>query len=350
MSYRNIALFLALFMVFATPCKGEILTGAGASFPYPLYNFWFDKYAEQTGVRITYQAVGSGAGIKSLLARDVDFGATDAFLKDEEISGELNSIIHIPTCLGAVTVTYNLVNAPSIKLTPYILSQIFLGRICNWSDEHISRINPGVDFPEMPITVVHRSESSGTNYIFTNYLTKVNKEWAETVGEGKVVKWITGIGVERNAGMADYIKRIEGSIGYVELSYALANKLPLTSLQNQSGNFISPTILSVTTAADVDLPEDTRIMLTNTPAKSGYPISGFTYLILYEDQCYLNRSKERALSLVAFLWWVIHNGQAYAEDLGYAPLPSNAVRLAENLLYKVNYNGLPLLEIGGDNK
>ena len=331
-------------------CQGAdvILSGAGATFPYPLYEKWIDVYRKKTGVRISYSPVGSGSGIKQLVEQSVDFGATDAFMSQEDPDRARGEILHIPTCLGAVSIIYHLPGNPILRFTPKLLSDIFLGRISKWSDREISAANSGIDLPDLEISVVHRSEGSGTTFIFTDYLSKVSPEWKEKVGRGKRVRWPAGMGVEGNPNVAAFVKKINGSIGYVELAYARQNNLPVAFVKNRSGYFVMPTLKSVSSAAEVTLPSDTRILITNTGAPDGYPISAFTWLIFYKEQSYNDRSYDRACQLCRFLWWAIHEGQQYTNhELLYARLPRGAVKKAEEIILSVRFEGRPVMESCG---
>ena len=340
----GVCFFSLLFLVSSGEASDTILSGAGATFPFPLYEKWIEVYREEAGVRVDYQAVGSGSGIGKLLGREVDFGGTDAFLSREELEHAKEDILHIPTCLGAVTIIYHLPENPVLKFTPELISDIFLGRLSNWSDERISAVNPGVRFPDLKISVVHRSDASGTTFVFTDYLSKSNCLWRNQVGRGKKVRWPTGMGVEGNPNIAELVKKISGSIGYVELAYAKRHHLPVALIKNRSGNFIAPTLKAVSSAADVPLPVDTRILITDTPAPDGYPISAFTWLIFYKEQAYDQRSRKRALQLGRFLWWSLHGGQKYNEELLYAPLPREAVCKSEAIVRSMRYGGVPFME------
>lgn len=345
MSFNKFWIFclLGIFLSIGTVYSLDIL-GAGATFPLPLYTKMFDSYKQSTGIQVNYQGIGSGGGIRSLLDRTVDFGGTDAFMSEEEMSkAENNQILHIPTCLGAIVVTYNLPGNPTLKLTLEVVSDIFLGKITKWNDNKISQLNPGVELPDMDIIVVHRSDGSGSTFIFSDYLCKVSKEWEETVGRGKSLEWPTGLGASGNPGVAGLVKSTPGAVGYVELIYALSNDMPTAHIKNKSGNFIQPSIESVSASANVALPADMRVSITNTDASNGYPISGFTWIILYQEQNYDNREKTRAEEVVNLIWWMIHDGQSNNTPLHYAPLPDEAVRNAEIILKSITYNGSPLL-------
>jgi phosphate transport system substrate-binding protein len=321
------------------------LLGAGATFPYPLYSKMFDVYSKEKGVKVNYQAIGSGAGIQQLTNRTVDFGASDAFMSDEEMSKAPGKIVHIPTCLGAVSIAYNLPDNPQLKLTPDVLAMIFLGKINKWNDERITKLNPDVKLPSLAITVAHRSDGSGTTFIFTEYLTKVSEDWKRVVGNGKSVNWPVGLGGKGNEGVGALIRQQPGCVGYVELIYALQNKMPMAQLQNRKGNFITPSLKSTNEAANVSLPEDTRVSLTNSDADNGYPIVSFTWLLLYKDQKYNDRSEEKAKEVVKLMWWVTHEGQQYNEPLSYAQLPPEAVKRVEALLNTITYGDQKVLDM-----
>jgi len=323
--------------------KDVELIGAGATFPYPLYSKMFNAYYREFGVKVNYQSIGSGGGIRQLLNKTVDFGATDAFMSDEEIKTKDNYILHIPTCLGAVAVAYNLPGNPQIKFTPEIIADIFLGKIKKWNDPRILAVNPGVNLPGMNIMVVHRSDGSGTTFVFSDYLSKISKEWEKRVGKGKALNWPTGLGAKGNEGVSGLIKQIPGTCGYVELTYALQNNMIFGIIKNKSGNFIKPSIESVNlAAAGIKIPSHTRISITDTEAEYGYPISSFTWLIFYKEQGYAGREKRKATELVKLLWWVVHEGQRFCEPLHYAPLPKNVVEKAESIIKSVVYKGEPV--------
>lgn len=321
-----------------------ILNGAGATFPYPLYQKWIDAFQARNESRVSYQPLGSSGGIRQLLRRSVDFGGTDAFLTDEELEKAPAEILHIPTCIGAVVLTYNLPGTPELRLTPKVIGDIFSKRITRWSDPAISQVNPAIELPADEIVVVHRSDGSGTTFLFTDYLSKVYPRWKEEVGRDKIVSWPAGLGVEGNRGVADMVGRISGSIGYMELAYAKSRHLPVAVVRNKSGRFVYPSLESVSAAAQVDLPWDTRILLTDTPAAEGYPISAFTYLIFYREQAYGRRTRQRARALFGFLWWVTHEGQSYNREFLYSPLPEEAARRAEEVLRRITFQEAPLAD------
>jgi phosphate transport system substrate-binding protein len=321
------------------------VTAAGATFPMPFYNLAFKKYTEISGIDFTYGGIGSGGGIRSLADKVVDFGATDAFLSDKELSDFGAQVTHIPTCLGAVVIAYNLPGVDSLKVTPEILEGIFLGNLKKWNDPIIKAVNEGTNLPDMKITVVYRSDGSGTTNIFSDYMTKISKLWADKVGTGKSLNWPTGIGAKGNPGVAGTISQTQGSIGYIGSEYAFAQKISYAKVQNSSGNFINPDIRTISAAARTEVPADTRIMVTNPTDPEAYPISGFTWIILYKEQAYGDRTKEQAKAVVDFLRWLTGpDGQSIAESVNYAPLPEQVKGLAANILSQITYNGEPLNE------
>jgi len=326
MNQRSIPLILAaLLSVFFTvnPARAEtlLLNGAGATFPYPLYSKWFSEFRKvDPKAEINYQSIGSGGGIRQLTDKTVDFGASDAPMTDEQLAKTKPAVLHIPTVLGAVVLTYN---QPAIrgdfKLTSDIVADIFLGKITEWNDARIAAVNPGLKLPSEPILVVHRSDGSGTTAIFSDWLSKVSPTWKSKVGAGASLKWPEGLGGKGNEGVTSLIKQNPGSIGYVELIYARSNKLPVAQIRNKAGEFVTPTTESVTAAAAGALkamPEDFRISITDADGAKSYPISGFTYLLAYSKM-----PKAKQAVFVKFLNWALKDGQKLAEPLGYAPLP-----------------------------
>lgn len=313
----------------ATPANqrsGSVdLTGAGATFPYPLYSKWFSDYAAKTGVRINYQSIGSGGGIRQLSEGTVDFGASDSPMKDEEMAKAKGPILHIPTVLGAVVATYNLPGVTSpLKLTGDVLADIFAGRIKKWNDPRIVTLNAGVKLPASDILVVHRSDGSGTTYVFTDYLSSASKTWAAGPGRGKQVAWPVGLGGKGNEGVAGQVKQTPDAIGYVELAYAKQNNLPYAAMRNAAGNFVVPSPSGMTAAAAAvasKLPANTdyRLSIVNAPGADAYPISSFTWILVYEHQADSVKGKK----LVDFLRWALTDGEAEATALDYAPLPSS---------------------------
>ncbi|MGQ9693513.1 MAG: phosphate ABC transporter substrate-binding protein PstS [Thermodesulfobacteriota bacterium] len=340
-----ITIFFMVFGFWQTGLTSEKeILGAGATFPYPLYSKMFDVYHKEFGVKVNYQAIGSGGGIRQLLNKTVDFGGSDAVMSEKDQAQVSGTILHISTCAGAVVVTYNLPGNPQLKFTPDLIVDIFLGKINKWDDRRLREINPGVNLPAMDITVVHRSDGSGTTFIFSDYLSKVSKEWAEKVGKGTSLKWPKGLGGKGNPGVAGLIQQTPGSIGYVELIYALQNKLAYGALKNKKGNFIQATLASTSRAAQIPLPDDLKVSLTDTESAEGYPISGFTWILVYQEQNYAGRSLEKAGELVKLLWWMIHEGQAYTEPLHYAPLSKKAIEKAEKLIKSISYKGEPIMK------
>lgn len=343
-SFRTI-FFAALLIVMSVSLFAQRrveLTGAGATFPYPLYNRMFEDYHQQKGVRVNYQGIGSGGGIRQLFSQTVDFGGTDAIVSVDRLAEAGGTILHIPICLGAIVVTYNLPGNPVLRMTPDVIADIYLGKITIWSDERLKSLNPGVNLPELNIAVVRRSDGSGSTSIFSNYLSKVNSEWKEKVGEGTSLNWPVGLGARGNPGVAGMVQQLPGAIGYVELIYAMSNNLPYANVRNKSGNFIEPTIQSVSLAANVTLPDDTMVSLTDTDAAQGYPISGFTWIIVYQEQDYGRRSRDQALETKKLLEWMIGDGQKHAEPLHYAPLSEEAVKKARALIDSMTYRNRPL--------
>ena len=302
------------------------LTGAGATFPLPLYSKWFSDYDARTGVRINYQSIGSGGGIRQLSEGTVDFGASDSPMTDAEIAkAKGGPVLHIPTVLGAVVVTYNVPNlSQSLKLTGPVLADIFLGRIKKWNDSRLAQLNPGLALPNTDILPVRRSDGSGTSFIFTDYLSAVSPAWAQGPGKGKEVNWPAGMGAKGNEGVAGMVKQTPGSIGYVELAYAKQNRLPYAAIQNAAGKFIQPSIESVTAAAAGAMSKlgpaaDYRVSVVNAPGGDAYPISSFTWLLVYQRQ----PDAEKGRKVVDFLRWALTEGQQSAASLDYAPLPAD---------------------------
>lgn len=337
-------LAILMLMPLAVMAQRVELTGAGASFPYPLYQQMFDEYHKQTQVRINYQAIGSGGGMRQISNQTVDFAGTDAIMGDQAIKEAGAHILHIPICLGAVVITYNIPGNPKLRWTSDLIADVYLGKVKRWNDERIRELNPGVNMPDMEIVVVHRSDGSGTTAIFSDYLSKVHSEWREKVGHGTSLQWPLGLGGRGNPGVAGLVRQIPGSIGYVEFIYAYSNNLPVGIVKNSSGNFIDPTIRSVELAADIDLPADTRASITDTDAPQGYPISGLTWLLLYQEQNYANRTQRQAQETLRLLWWMITDGQKYCAPLHYAPLAESAREKAKALLRSCTYNGRPILQ------
>ncbi|GAC1304133.1 MAG: phosphate ABC transporter substrate-binding protein PstS [Mucilaginibacter sp.] len=328
----------------ASSGDSNTLLGAGSTFVYPLFSKLFAEYDKETGVKVNYQSIGSGGGILQLTNKTIDFGDSDAPLNDDQAKKIGADVLHIPMCSGAVVISYNLPELKgALKLTPDVLANIFLGKITKWNDPQIAKINPGTALPATGIFIAHRSDGSGTTNIFTTYLAKVSPEWNTKPGKGSAISWPAGIGGKGNEGVAGLIKQTPGSIGYIELAYAIQNKMAYADLQNKSGSFITPSVASTSAAGNITMPADAKVSLSNTEAKDGYPISGFTWALIYKEQNYAGRSRDRAEKVAKLLWWNIHEGQKYCKDLNYAPLSPAAVSIAEAILKSATFDGKPLL-------
>lgn len=319
------------------------LNGMGATFPYPLYQKWMSEYGKlNPNAKIDYNSQGSGAGIQGIQKQTVDFGASDAPMSDADLKAAAGEILHIPTVLGAVVLTYNLqgVTQP-LKFSPDVIADIFLGKIKKWDDPRIKADNPGTNLPAADITVVHRSDGSGTTYVFTDYLSKVNPEWKEKIGANKSPQWPVGQGGKGNEGVTGQIKQQPNTIGYVELAYAKQNNLPVALIKNKSGSFIEPSLDAITAAAaesSATTPEDLRVSITDAGGANAYPISSYTYILVYKDQ----KDATKGKLLVDFLWWGIHDGEKFAKDLAYAPLPDEIVKRAEAKINSITSGGKTL--------
>jgi len=312
---------LLLAGVTTTASAQMMINGAGATFPYPIYSKWFDEYAKvDPSVRFNYQSIGSGGGQKQILAQTVDFGASDGPMSDDNLSKAPGKLLHIPTVAGAVVITYNLPGNPSLKLDGDTIAGIYLGQIKKWNDPKLTALNSGAKLPDQDIVVVHRSDGSGTTFIFTDYVSKVSSEWKQKAGNNTSVNWPTGIGGKGNEGVSGQVKQTPGAIGYVELIYAIQNKMPYAEVKNSAGQFVKPTIDSVTAAlATAEIPDDFRFSMTNAPGKDAYPICGATWLLVYEQQ----KDAAKGKKLVEFLKWAAKDGEKMAKDLDYAPLPDS---------------------------
>ena len=327
------------------PQAGTALDGAGGTFPAPLYTKWFDVYYQKTGDKVNYNAIGSGGGINQITAGTVDFGASDAIMTaDQQKAAEAagGPILHIPMTSGAVAITYNVqgIASEQIKLTGDVLANIYLKKITTWNDPAIVALNPGLSLPNTAIAVVHRSDGSGTTYIFTNYLSKVSDQWKTQVGNATSVQWPGDIGGQGNAGVAALVQQTPGAIGYVEQAYAEQNKLPWVLLKNAAGNYEKPSLGGVTKATiGVPLPDDMKVMITDSSNPDAYPIAGFTWILAFVNQ----KDKAKGTALVNVLWWAIHDGQQYGVALDYAPLSTDAVKKAETEIRSITYQGQPLL-------
>jgi phosphate transport system substrate-binding protein len=335
--------------------KGDgTLNGAGSTFINPLLSKMAGDYNTLCGVQVNYQSIGSGGGVKAWQQNTVDFGASDAYLADSDMAAAAanGTPVEIPVTFGAVVVAYNLsgLSAP-LKMTPDVVAGIFLGKITKWNDPALAAVNPGVNLPSTAISVVHRSDGSGTNSIFTKYLTAVSPDWVNVVGAGdptksagKTVAWPLGQGASGNEGVTQGITGTDGAVGYIDVAYAIQNHVPFADIQNKSGNFITPTLAAVAEAANLpSYPSDLRFDLVNTDAPQGYPICGTTWIIVYRDLSKVLKSQGRANSLVDFIWWAIHAGQADAAPLDYGSLPPNLLAQDEAAVKSINWGGTPLL-------
>jgi phosphate transport system substrate-binding protein len=335
----KIAAALALFAG-AASADNLLVNGAGATFPAPLYTKWFAEYAKSpktngSTVQINYQAIGSGGGIKQITEKTVDFGASDAPMNDEELA-KAPGMLHIPTVMGAVVVTWNDPELTALKLSPEVLAGIFLGEITTWNHPAIAKDNPG-KLPTTAITVAHRSDGSGTTAVFTDYLAKVSPEWKQKVGAGKSVNWPVGLGAKGNDGVTGLVKSTKGAIGYVELAFANQNKLPTAQLKSNRGEWVTASLESITAAAgSVELPADYRVSITNAPGKGAWPVASFTYLLVRKEQ----EDVMKGPALTDFLWWAVHKeGQEMAAPLDYAPLPTSVVTRVEATLKTITVQG-----------
>jgi phosphate transport system substrate-binding protein len=330
---RIIRLALATTLAVTAPLGAQSLNGAGASFPNPIYTKWFDAYNKKTGVQINYQSIGSGGGIRQVTERTVFFGATDGPMTPTQLGAAPGKILHFPTVLGAVVPVYNIPGVKQeLKFTGQVLADITLGKITKWNDAAVAKLNPGVALPATDIVVAHRSDGSGTTYIWVDYLSKVSPEFQKTVGVATSVKWPVGVGGKGNEGVAGLVSQTPGALGYVELIYALQNNISYGSVQNAAGTFVRASIDSVTAAAaSAQMPEDFRVSITNPPGKDAYPIASFTWLLLYENP----QDKGQAKVMVDFVKWALTDGQKFAKDLGYAPLPKAVVDMELKVLQKI---------------
>ena len=318
----------ATALVAGVAAQNVQINGAGATFPYPIYSKWFDEYNKlHPNVRINYQSQGSGAGIQQLTKQTVFFGATDGPMTNDQLLGAPGKVMHFPTVLGAVVPVYNIPNVKDeLKFSGALLADIFLGKVARWNDPAIVKLNPSVKLPDQAITVVHRSDGSGTTYIWVDFLAKLSAEWKSKVGVNTAVNWPTGVGAAKNEGVTAVVSQTPGSIGYVELIYALQTKTSYGTVQNMAGEFVKASVASVTAAAAAaskQMPADFRVSITNAPGAGVYPISSFTWILLYETP----KDKTQAKMMVDFMKWALADGQKFAEPLGYAPLPAEVVKL-----------------------
>jgi phosphate transport system substrate-binding protein len=319
------------------------LNGAGATFPTVIYSKWFDVYKNTTGIQMNYQAIGSGGGIKQIIEGTVDFGASDSPMTDQQLneakSKQGTDILHIPMVMGAVVISYNLQGVgKGLNLDGETLAKIYSGKIRMWNDPSIKGLNPKINLPNKAILVAHRSDGSGTTFIFTDYLTKVSQDWGKRTGKGTSVNWPVGLGGKGNDGVAGLVKQMQGSIGYVELAYAIKNNIPYANMKNKAGNYVEATFSSVSAAAEEtskNMPGDLRVSITDAPGKDSYPISGFTWLLVYKNM----RNETKANALVNFLKWAMGKGQSFATGLYYAPLSKGVINLCFNKINMITANG-----------
>ena len=332
-----------LLAALAAASSAQTLTGAGATFPYPIYSKWFDAYRQKTGVAINYQSIGSGAGIEQVRAGTVDFGASDAALSNDALKAMPGPIVHFPTVAGAVVLAYNLPDlSQPLRLTPEVLAGIYLGQIAKWNDKRIAAVNPGANLPAGPILPVHRSDGSGTTNIFTNYLSAISTTWKELVGANTSVSWPAGVGGKGNEGVAGLVRQTPGSIGYVELAYAKQNRLSTALLRNRAGRFLQASLASTTAAANgaaAALARDVRTPSVNSPDADAWPISGLTFLLVTRDQ----KDPAKGRALAEFIDWAMHEGQTMVESLDYAPLPPAVVQVNVENLRRLTSGGKQLL-------
>ena len=341
-------LIISIALVVFTACNSSKketskISGAGATFPAPFYNIVFKNYSQKSGNDVTYGGIGSGGGIRSLQDKTVDFGATDVFLSDNEMNEMSAEVVHIPTALGAVVMAYNLPGVDDLKLTARLISDIYRGKITKWDDDAIKAVNPELNLPNKTITAVYRSDGSGTTYVFSDYMVKADELWKSEIGSGKALNFPVGVAAKGNPGVAGIIAQTEGSIGYIGSEYALALKIPSAALQNSSGSFIEANSKSISVAASIELPADTRIMITNSPVPEAYPISTFTWVILYREQSYNKRTEVNAKALIGLMDYVIsEEGQQIAEKTHYAPLPPAALEKTKAILETITYNNIAI--------
>jgi phosphate transport system substrate-binding protein len=335
-NHRIAVLLTCLLMALPVMGQTTTLNGAGATFPYPMYSKWFSEYNKlHPDVQINYQSIGSGGGIRQVLNGTVDFGASDGPMTDEQLAQSKTKILHIPTVMGAVVPAYNVPGVSGeVKFTPEALAGIFLGKVQKWNDAAITSANPAVKFPDQSIIVIYRSDGSGTTFIFTDYLSKVSKDWANTVGKGTSVKWPSGLGGKGNEGVAGQVRQLAGSIGYVELIYAVENKITYGSVKNAAGNFVKASLDGVTEAAASApaMPADFRVSITNAPGKTAYPISSFTWLLIPEQA----KDPKKEKIIADFLDWMVTDGQKMTTQLSYAPLPASVVEKVKAAIKQVH--------------
>ena len=324
--------------------EAQELSGAGATFPLPFYNVVFENFAQVNGDAVAYGGIGSGGGVRNLRDKIVDFAGSDAFLTDKEMA-EMPPVVHVPTCMGAVVVAYNLDGVEELKLTGGVIADIFAGEIKMWNDERLVALNPDVTLPTEAIIPVFRSDGSGTTFVFTDYLTKVSPMWKDKFGAGKSVNFPSGQAAKGNPGVAGVIKQTRNTIGYVGSEYAFAQKIPYATIRNQRGEFVAPDANSISAAASGAIPADTRCSITNSDAAGAYPISTFTWMIVYKEQNYSNRSKEQAAATLDLLKYILSDeAQSITSEVHYAPLPAKVKELSTKNLKAVTYDGVAILQ------
>lgn len=324
--------------------KSQELSGAGATFPLPFYNVIFEQFGGLYGDQVAYGGIGSGGGVRNLRDKIVDFAGSDAFLSDKEMA-EMDAVVHVPTCMGAVVVAYNLDGVNELKLTGELVADIFAGEVKMWNDARLAELNPDAKLPDEPIIPVYRSDGSGTTFVFTDYLTKVSPMWASKFGAGKSVDFPSGQAAKGNPGVAGVIKQTKNTIGYVGSEYAFAQKIPYASIKNQTGEFVLPSSATISAAASGVIPADTRCSITNSDAAGAYPISTFTWMIIYREQNYSDRTKEQAVATLDFLKYILSDdAQSIASEVHYAPLPARAKELSIANLKTVTYDGVAILQ------
>ena len=324
--------------------NAQELSGAGATFPLPFYNVVFEQFGQVNGDQVAYGGIGSGGGVRNLRDKIIDFAGSDAFLSDKEMS-EMAPVVHIPTCMGAVVLAYNLDGVKELKLSGEIIANIFAGEIKMWNDVRIATLNPDVKLPEEAIIPVYRSDGSGTTFVFTDYLTKVSSMWASKYGAGKSVNFPSGQAAKGNPGVAGVIKQTKNTIGYVGSEYAFAQKIPYALVENQRGEFVQPSSATISAAASGEIPTDTRCSITNADAAGAYPISTFTWMIIYKEQNYSDRTKEQAEATLDLLKYILSDeAQKITSEVHYAPLPAKAKELSMTNLKAVTYNGISILQ------
>jgi phosphate transport system substrate-binding protein len=343
----GLVLLLGAIPLIGSPAAAQVsLTGAGATFPNPIYTKWFDAYNKKTGVQINYQSIGSGGGIRQFTEGTVDFGASDGPMNDDQMQAVGGKVLHVPTVLGAVVLTYNLpgIGNTKLKFDGPTIAGIFQGKITKWNDQTLAGLNPGVKLPDSDIIVVHRSDGSGTSYIFTDFLSKVSPDWKQKVGKATSVNWPTGLGGKGNEGVTQQVKQTEGSLGYVELIYALSNGLPYADVKNPAGRFVEPSLASVSAAAasaKFEKNTDFRVSITNAPGEAAYPISSFTWLLIQTNI----KDPAKGKAIKDFLSWMLTpEAQKMAEELKYAPLPAPVVSLVQSRLGILKAGGKAMAE------